>query len=34
MKPTPFNNKKDFAPIPFDPHLLELAFKMKKAGLD
>lgn len=34
MKPTPFNDKKDLAPIPFDPRLLELAFKMKKAGLD
>jgi len=34
MKSTPLNNKKDLAPKPFDPHLLELAFKMKKAGLD
>ena len=33
MKPTPFNAASDFAPIPFDPDVLEAARSLKAAGL-
>lgn len=33
MKPTPFDEKKDYAPIPFDRRHCEMAAQLKKAGL-
>lgn len=33
MKPTPFAQGQDFAPIPFDHRLYEAAEQLKKAGL-
>lgn len=33
MKPTPFNEKKDYAPTPFDRRHCETASRLKKAGL-
>jgi len=33
MKPTPFDPRKDLAPIPFTSRVLELAQRMKQAGL-
>lgn len=33
MKPTPFDPARDYAPIPFDPAVLEAARRLKAAGL-
>lgn len=33
MKPTPFDEKKDYAPTPFERRHCEMAARLKKAGL-
>ena len=33
MKPTPFDEKKDYAPTPFDRRHCEIAARLKEAGL-